>query len=245
MPGATCASSAPEAPSEEGFRSRNVQLAAEGAECAAREVGGSYRNTGGKVKETRALPLLRPSARSGSLACMPAPLLLLPGLLCDEALWDHQLRHLADLGPMSVADLTRDDTLGAMAERVLEAAPPRFDLAGLSMGGYVAFEILRRAPERVGRLCLIDTSARPDTEEQAARRRGLMELAGRGQFKGVTPRLLPLLVHPDRLADAPLTGTVMAMADRVGAEAFLQQQRAILGRPDSRPGLARSGRRRS
>ncbi|QXM23988.1 alpha/beta hydrolase [Elioraea tepida] len=172
---------------------------------------------------------------------MPAPLLLLPGLLCDQALWDHQLRHLADLGPMSVADLTRDDTLGAMAERVLEAAPPRFDLAGLSMGGYVAFEILRRAPERVGRLCLIDTSARPDTEEQAARRRGLMELAGRGQFKGVTPRLLPLLVHPDRLADAPLTGTVMAMADRVGAEAFLRQQRAILGRPDSRPGLGAIG----
>jgi len=169
---------------------------------------------------------------------MTRPLLLLPGLLCDHALWDHQARHLAELGPVTVADLTRDDSLGAMAARVLEAAPAVFDLAGLSMGGYLAFEILRRAPERVGRLCLVDTSARADTEEQAARRRGLMDLARRGQFKGVTPRLLPLFLHPDRLGDQALTGAVMAMAERVGPEAFLRQQRAILGRVDSRASLA-------
>ncbi len=171
---------------------------------------------------------------------MTRPLLLLPGLLCDDALWAHQLRHLG--GDITVADLTLDDSLGAMAARVLAAAPPVFDLAGLSMGGYLAFEILRRAPARVARLCLLDTSARPDTEEQTARRRGLIDLAGRGQFKGVTPRLLPLLLHPDRLpnaplADATLTGAVMAMAERVGAAAFLRQQHAIMSRPDSRPDL--------
>lgn len=169
---------------------------------------------------------------------MARPLILLPGLLCDEALWAHQLRHLAGEAPVTVADLTRDDSLGAMAARVLAEAPPVFDLAGLSMGGYLAFEILRRAPERVGRLCLIDTSARPDTEEQTARRRGLMELARKGQFRGVTPRLLPLFLHPDRLGEAALTGAVMAMAERVGADAFLRQQAAIMARPDSRPGLA-------
>jgi pimeloyl-ACP methyl ester carboxylesterase len=166
---------------------------------------------------------------------MTRPLLLLPGLLCDDALWAHQVRHLG--GDIMVADLTLDDSLGAMAARVLAAAPPVFDLAGLSMGGYVAFEVLRRAPGRVARLCLLDTSARPDTEEQTARRRGLIDLAGRGQFKGVTPRLLPLLLHPDRLGDAPLAGAVMAMAERVGPDAFLRQQRAIMARPDSRPDL--------
>jgi pimeloyl-ACP methyl ester carboxylesterase len=168
---------------------------------------------------------------------MTCPLLLLPGLLCDDALWAHQAAHLGGDGAVTIADLTRDDSLGAMAARVLAAAPPVFDLAGLSMGGYLAFEMLRRAPERVARLCLLDTSARPDTEEQTARRRGLIDLAGRGQFKGVTPRLLPLLVHPDRLGDADLAGPVMAMAERVGPDAFLRQQRAIMARPDSRPGL--------
>jgi pimeloyl-ACP methyl ester carboxylesterase len=169
---------------------------------------------------------------------MTRALVLLPGLLCDHVLWEHQARHLADLGPVTVADLTRDDSLGAMAARVLDAAPPLFDLGGLSMGGYLAFEILRRAPERVARLCLLDTSARADTEEQTARRRGLMDLARRGQFKGVTPRLLPLFLHPARLEEAPLAGAVMAMAERVGPEAFLRQQNAILGRVDSRAGLA-------
>lgn len=169
---------------------------------------------------------------------MTRPLLLLPGLLCDQALWAHQARHLADLGPVTVADLTRDDSLGAMAARVLEAAPALFDLAGLSMGGYLAFEIVRRAPERIARLCLVDTSARADTEEQASRRRGLMDLARRGQFKGVTPRLLPLFLHPDRLGEETLTGAVMAMAERVGPDAFLRQQHAIMGRVDSRRGLA-------
>ncbi|MCC7428436.1 MAG: alpha/beta fold hydrolase [Alphaproteobacteria bacterium] len=165
-------------------------------------------------------------------------LLLLPGLLCDAALWEHQRRHLGECaGPISVADLARDDSVAAMAEGVLAQAPARFALAGLSMGGYVAFEIMRRAPDRVSRLALFDTSARPDTPEQTARRRGLMELAEKGQFKGVTPRLLPLLVHPERVADPPLAGAVMAMAERVGQAAFLRQQRAIMGRPDSRPGL--------
>jgi pimeloyl-ACP methyl ester carboxylesterase len=168
---------------------------------------------------------------------MTQPLVLLPGLLCDDALWAHQVRHLGGGALVTVADLTRDDSIGAMAARVLAEAPPLFDLAGLSMGGYVAFEILRRAPARVARLCLLDTAARADTEEQTARRRGLIDLAGRGQFKGVTPRLLPLLVHPDRLGEAPLTEAVMAMAERVGPEAFLRQQRAIMGRPDSRPDL--------
>ncbi|MDN3567959.1 alpha/beta fold hydrolase [Paeniroseomonas aquatica] len=165
-----------------------------------------------------------------------ADLLLLPGLLCDAALWEAQVAGLEGLARCQVAEVTADDSLPAMAARALAAAPPRFALAGLSMGGYLAFEVLRQAPGRVTRLALLDTSARPDTPEQARRRRGLMALTRSGQFKGVTPRLLPQLVHPDHLA-GPVGGAVMAMAERVGREAFLRQQAAILGRPDSGPDL--------
>lgn len=169
---------------------------------------------------------------------MPAmtDLLLLPGLLCDAALWRHQTAALAAQARIALADVTQDDSLGAMAARALAAAPPRFALAGLSMGGYLAFEILRQAPARVTRLALFDTSARPDTPEQSRRRRGLMVLTRTGAFKGVTPRLLPQLLHPDHLA-GPVGAEVLAMAERVGREAFLRQQAAILGRPDSCPGL--------
>src|SRR5579862_368480 len=165
------------------------------------------------------------------------PLLLLPGLLCDAALWRGQIDELDDIAAPLVADLSHDDSITAMAQSALAAAPPRFALAGLSMGGYVAQEIMRQAPERVLRLALLDTSSRPDTAEQSARRRGLIELAERGEFKGVTPRLLPVFLHPDRLEDKPLTEAVMAMAERVGKDAFLREQRAIIGRIDSRPGL--------
>lgn len=167
------------------------------------------------------------------------PLVLLPGLLCDAALWAHQRRHLADVAVVSVPDLTGADSVGDLARHVLDTAPPRFALAGLSMGGYVAFEILRQAPERVARLCLVDTTARPDTDEQKERRQGLIRLAKTGKFKGVTPRLLPLLIHPDRMEEDAVAGEVMRMAERVGRDAFCRQQTAILTRPDSRPDLTR------
>lgn len=183
--------------------------------------------------------LAHDGARPTSLLMAPIPLLLLPGLLCDARLWRDQAAGLADIAEATVADLTLDDNLPAMARRALAAMPERFALAGLSMGGYVAFEILRQAPSRVLRLCLFDTSARPDAPEQARRRRGLMSLARTGRFRGVTPRLLPQLVHPDRVSDPVLTAEVMAMADRVGQDAFLRQQAAILARPDSRPDLPR------
>src|SRR4051794_10484233 len=166
-------------------------------------------------------------------------LLLLPGLLCDAALWAPQVEALGREHDIRIADFTRADTIAGMAEAALALAPDRFNLAGLSMGGYVAQEVMRRTPERVERLALLDTSARRDTEEQRARRRGLIELAQKGHFKGVPPRLLPLLTPPARREDAELTGTVMGMAERVGPDAFLRQQQAIMDRPDSRADLPR------
>lgn len=167
------------------------------------------------------------------------PLLLLPGLLCDQALWAHQVRDLSDIADCRVANLTGADEIGALAEAVLAGAPARFALAGLSMGGYVAFEIMRRAPERVTRLCLVDTSARPDTDEQRLRRQAMLKLAQIGKFRGMSPRLLAMQVHPGHVDMPEIGDVVLAMTERVGRDAFCRQQAAILSRSDSRPGLPR------
>jgi pimeloyl-ACP methyl ester carboxylesterase len=165
-------------------------------------------------------------------------LVLVPGLLCDAALWAHQTRYLADIAECHVATVTEADTVEDMASTVLSNAPERFALAGLSMGGYVCHAIMRQAAERVERLALLDTSARADTPEQTERRRQLIAMSEIGKFRGVTDRLLPLLVAPLRLDDDALTEEIKAMAERVGADAFYRQQNAIMGRPDSHGQMA-------
>jgi pimeloyl-ACP methyl ester carboxylesterase len=165
------------------------------------------------------------------------PLVLVPGTLCDAALWRHQTQHLADIAEIAVADHTGAETMDAIAGQILTAAPPTFALAGLSMGGYVAFAVMRAAPGRVRALALLDTSARADEPEMRQRREDLNALVRRGSFKGVTPRMLPMFIHPDRLKDEALCGDILRMGERVGAEAFLRQQAANMSRPDSRPTL--------
>lgn len=171
------------------------------------------------------------------MAVGKTPLVLVPGLLCDARLWRHQIAHLRDIADTTVADVTRGSSVREMARAVLDAAPSeeRFALAGLSMGGYVALEVMRTAPERVARLALLATSARPDTPEQTAARRELIALARDGRFDEVPHRLLPRLVHPSALDDArALVATVVGMAEAVGPEAFARQEEAIIARPDSR-----------
>ena len=167
------------------------------------------------------------------------PLILLPGLLCDRALWEPQIAALADIAECSVADLTQADSMAGMAAGVLRGAPERFALAGLSMGGYVSFEIMRQAPERVLRLALLDTSARADTPERLKQRKEQLSLCDRGEFVGVTRRLLPSWIHPEHMKDEALVEAVTTMTRRVGRDAFCRQVTAIMNRPDSRPGLAR------
>lgn len=166
------------------------------------------------------------------------PLLLIPGLLCDGRLWQHQLAALADAADMTVGDHSTHDNLYEIAATLLTKAPPRFAVAGLSMGGYIAFELLRQAPERITHLALINTAARPDSPEKRQRRLDFMALATRGRFRGVSHALLPLLIHRDRLDDRELAGTVSAMARDSGVEAYLRESRAIVDRPDSVPMLA-------
>ena len=169
---------------------------------------------------------------------MKPTLVLLPGLLCDSALWQPQIKALEGDVNILVADLTGHDNMPDLAKTVLSMAPERFVLVGLSMGGYVAMEMLRQDPTRITQLALMDTTARPDTDEGRRKRRGLIELAQRGDFKGVTPRLLPMLISAMRLQDDELTKLIIDMAGRVGMPAFLKQQKAIMGRIDSRPHLS-------
>ena len=167
------------------------------------------------------------------------PLILLPGLLCDRGLWQAQMAGLEDVAETDVPDLTHDDSLPAMARRVLAAGPSRFALAGLSMGGYLAQEIMRQAPERVARLAILDSSARADTPEKTARRHIAMDLARKDDIAAVTRLLWPDLVHPARQDDQRLLDALMAMARRIGRDGFLRQEKAIMARPDGRGDLAR------
>jgi len=148
-----------------------------------------------------------------------------------------QIPHLWRTGPVTIADHTRDDSMSGIAQRILATAPARFALVGLSMGGYIAFEILRQAPQRIARVALLDTSARADTPEHSAMRRVQMSLAAQGGLAEIVEQQFPRLVHSARHQDVALRALFTVMAEEVGAEAFIRQQTAIIGRSDSRPTL--------
>ena len=166
------------------------------------------------------------------------PLVLVPGLLCSARLYGAQIAALWPFGQVAVADHRRDADMTAIAERILAAAPPRFALAGLSMGGYIAFAMLRLAPERGAKLSLLDTSARPDGPEQTAARETQIGMAQSGRFAEIPDLSIPRFLHRSRQSDPHLTGIVRQMAAETGPEAFVRQLRAIMSRPDSRPRLS-------
>jgi pimeloyl-ACP methyl ester carboxylesterase len=165
------------------------------------------------------------------------PVVLIPGLLLTPQLYAPQLEALWADAPVLLANHTRADSMTELAGGILAQAPPRFALVGLSMGGYIAFEILRQAPERVARLALLDTAARPDTPDITAGRRTNMQLAQSGRLAEVVDGLIPRLVHPSRVTDAPLLEVIRRMGAQVGVAGYLRQQAAIIARPDSRPML--------
>ncbi|TAA43356.1 alpha/beta fold hydrolase [Pseudoxanthomonas winnipegensis] len=150
-------------------------------------------------------------------------LLLLPGLLNDAELWHAQLEALSDLADCQVGDLTQGESLHAVAQQVLAAAPPAFALAGFSLGGYVAQEILRIAPQRVTRLALLDTSYLPDTPARAEQRRAQQAAVRRGAFHGFGEALMRAYTDPSHHGDAALLARIRGMTQRLGAEVFLRQ----------------------
>lgn len=166
------------------------------------------------------------------------PILLVPGLVCSPRIFAPVIPALWRFGPVTVANHIRDDNMGAIARRILAEAPPRFALAGHSMGGYIAFEIMRQAPERVARLALMNTQARPDTPEAGERRRGQIARAKAGEYRAILDELFAGFVHPSRRDDDALRRLVNDMGDDVGPEAFVRQLTAIMTRPDSRPTMA-------
>jgi len=166
---------------------------------------------------------------------MAETLVLIPGLACTARLFEPQIAALSAGRTIVVADHTQDDSIAAIAARLLREAPGRFDLAGLSMGGYIAMEVMRQAPERVERLALLDTSARPDTPEASQDRKRLIALAEAGRFEEIHSALWPRLVHPDHRDDQALQDIMFGMMRETGAKAYIRQQRAIMARADSRP----------
>lgn len=157
---------------------------------------------------------------------MPAlpQLILLPGLLNDAELWRDQISGLADVARPHVPDLTRGETIRELAQSVLADAEPSFALAGFSMGGYVAQEIARIAPQRIERLALLDTSIRVDTPQRAARRKALTEAARKpGAFIGISHTILKSYVDASRLHDTDLTGRIISMTQRLGRDVFIRQ----------------------
>lgn len=163
---------------------------------------------------------------------------MIPGLLLSARLYAQQIPALWSTGPVMLAEHTRDDTMAGIAARILASAPPRFALVGLSMGGYISFEILRQAPQRIMRLALLDTAARADTPEASAARRAQVDLARSGRFEEVIDALYPRLVHASRIADNTLRELNRQMGREVGVTGYCNQQAAIIARPDSRPLLA-------
>jgi pimeloyl-ACP methyl ester carboxylesterase len=163
---------------------------------------------------------------------------MIPGLLLSARMYLPQIAALWSTGPVMVAEHTHADSMTGLAARILASAPPRFALVGLSMGGYISFEVMRQAPQRVVRLALLDTAARPDTPEASAARRTQVDLARSGRFEEVIDALYPRLVHSSRTADGTLRELNRRMGREVGVEGYCNQQAANISRPDSRPGLA-------
>jgi len=166
-------------------------------------------------------------------------LLLIPGLVCDAAVWRYPAEHLADIAEVSTPPATQGETMADMARIALYSAPVKFALAGFSMGGYVALEMLRQAPERITRLALLDSSARADTPQKAEGRRAAIAACECGKFSDVIENMMPVLLHPAHQS-GPLPAVVREMVGRIGVETFVRRLRAIASRQDSRDLLRKS-----
>lgn len=166
------------------------------------------------------------------------PLVLLPGMMCDARLWAPQAGGFGDREIIH-AGLTDGESIEALAESVLARAPDRFALAGLSMGGIVAMEIVRVAPERVERLALMDTNPKPEAPEAQARRNAQVAAVRAGRLREVMRDEM----KPNYLAGGPETAAIlelcMAMALDLGPEVFERQSRALASRRDQQETLRR------
>lgn len=176
------------------------------------------------------------SVAAGTLETMNT--VLIPPLLCSTQVYAPILDTVWSHGAVMIADTRRNPSIAGMASRLLDQAPDRFALLGTSMGGYVALEVIRQAPERVTGLALVSTSARADSDEQRAARRQQSQLVREGHFDALVNAAFPGVVAERHESDPKLLDAWRNMANAVSPDAFLQQQSAVMGRPDSTPLLA-------
>ena len=169
---------------------------------------------------------------------MTTPILLVPGLNCTAEIYAHQVPALWQFGPVTISNHAGAGSMREIAASILRDAPPEFALVGFSMGGYLAFEMLRQARGRVLKLALLDTSARPDTAEATEKRRAAIALTEQGKFNLAVAQSFPNAVHPNHVGDAGLKALHVRMATANGGDTYIRQQLAIIGRPDSRPELS-------
>ena len=169
---------------------------------------------------------------------MSQPIVLVPGLNCTAECYAGQVPALWQFGSLLIPDHKRGSTIAEIAAAILRDAPPRFALAGFSLGGYIVFEMLRQAPERITRLALIDTMARLDTPDRLLKRHDAIRLAQQGKHRQLVAANYPDSVHPDNVNNAAIRDTSIRMALANGPEVYIRQQQAIIGRPDSQPDLA-------
>jgi pimeloyl-ACP methyl ester carboxylesterase len=165
------------------------------------------------------------------------PIVLVPGMLCSAEVFAPQVAALWPYGPVTTASTLEGKTIPEMAAAILAAAPPRFAVAGISMGGYICLEIMRQAPERVIKLALLDTSARADTPEQITQRRALVDQARTGDFEALLAQASTAILHPAHQNDRALREANVRMGLTVGVEGWARQVEAISARIDSRPSL--------
>lgn len=161
---------------------------------------------------------------------------LLPGMMNTASVWEPIAAELADVADTRIADLSWQTSIAEMAQSVLAQQQERFALAGFSMGGYVAQEILAQAPSRVSHLALLGTSMRPESPEQTTARKTLLD-AIQADFSALTHRLLKLNLHPAHDGDSVPAQAVRTMFETLGPDVCARQLRAIMSRRDTREAL--------
>lgn len=164
---------------------------------------------------------------------MKQNLILIPGLLNDERLWQHQIHFFEKDYNILVPKIKGHTHISAMAREIIDNAPETFALAGLSMGGYITMEILRQASSRVTKVAFLDTSWLADDENRRKDRHKLMDLSEMGRFEGVTDLLLKQIIAKENLNNPEITKIIKTMAKETGQKEFINQQKLILSRPDS------------
>lgn len=165
---------------------------------------------------------------------MKSPLVLVSGLLSNESLWQHQVKHLSEIASIQVVSPSQN-SCEKMVQAILDVAPPKFALAGHSMGGWLCLEIMRRAPLRVSKLCLLNTTARSDSKEKRAKRQEMILRAKEGHFHEIVEELADRLVY-----NSHVVKDVKKMFLEVGSEVFIHQEEAMINRRESRsilPGI--------